>query len=143
MDKNWQKELCAAAVLTFEEMCLLMPDELSDGELSVETPRSASVSFSGPICGELFVSVDEGFLPELVGHIVGEIEISEMELLMDGLGEVANIITGNVLPRIGGEAAVFVLEAPRSVPFSTNTTDPRALLVFEGNYVSVRVRVNP
>jgi len=142
MEKKWQKELCAAAVLTFEEMCLLMPDEISDGDLSVINPMSARVLFKGPMSGELIVSVDEGFLPELVGHIVGETECVDKELLLDGLGEVANIIAGNVLPRIGGAEAVFALDAPQSVPFSRVGNSCNALLVFEGNDVSVRMCID-
>ncbi len=140
MEVQWQKELCAAAVLTFEEMCMLMPDEITEGKVVAKALKASCVKFSGPMNGEICVVVDEAFLPELVMHIVGETEAGDMELLQDGLGEVANIIAGNVLPKIGGDEAVFVLESPVEVEH-TIALDHTTLLVFEGGGVSVGVRI--
>lgn len=141
MDNNWQQELFAAAVLTFEELCFLVPDESTGGELSAKVLCSTRVSFNGPISGDICVSADEDFLPKLVSHIVEGTDVDKA-IFLDGLGEVATIIAGTVLTKIGGTDAVFSIDAPKTIPYSTKKVGYTALLEFEGQKVSVIMRVD-
>ena len=109
MDQSWTTTLHAAAARIFEGLCFMME--------GVEVPappsplQSASVAFHGPVQGTLVVSVSEAVLPDVIGNMLGDENLSD-EVLRDGLGELANVICGNVLPEIAGTDAVFALDAP-------------------------------
>ena len=146
MESQWKTRLRAAAVLTFEDMCLLVPETIEDGQLPSKNLWTAHVRFSGPYDGGVYVAVDGGFLPELVSNITGEEKSEDQTLLLDGLGEIGNIIAGNFLPTIEGEEAVFVLAAPEvtKVTSNDNANSPSETLIlsFEDGNVAVWTTVD-
>ena len=76
----------------------------------------ASVDFSGPFAGALFVSAPTALLPELAANMLGfEEEAGEPgpEVQNDALKELLNVICGNLLPEIAGAEAVFKVHAPQ------------------------------
>ena len=52
---------------------------------------------------------------KLASNISGSEEISSDILSLDALGEIANVICGNVLPRIAGSKEIFHLTSPQSL----------------------------
>jgi hypothetical protein len=75
---------------------------------------TADVSFTGVFSGRLAVVMTEPALKELAANMLGiDNEEVEQNHLEDALKETANIICGNWLPVVGGDEAVFHIDAPR------------------------------
>jgi hypothetical protein len=64
------------------------------------TPFAATVSFSGAHDGAFCIEFPARLLPVLATNVLGEDEAPGEELQRDALGELANIICGNVLPAL-------------------------------------------
>lgn len=112
-----QRALYQAASLTFEELGLLFAapedDALDEGAPLCAAAQTASVAFAGPFEGRLVVSLSEGLLPVIAANMLGEQEPPTLEQQQDALGEIANVISGNALPRVAGAKTIFHLAAPQ------------------------------
>jgi CheY-specific phosphatase CheX len=117
-----EKELYRAAAVTFEELGFLFPSPDIDSECDAACEAVAGVRFFGPVSGSLFVTARGGLLPVLAANMLGEDDAPSGVHQYDALGEVANVICGNVLPSIGGNRAVFQLESPKVVGYSDSVT---------------------
>jgi len=107
------------AVETIEKLALmfLVPEEeMSDG--ATQAQRAVSVAFTGVWQGVLFLSADNGILPELAANMLGYDDASQVppEEQDDALRELANVMCGNLLPAIAGPKPVFHISAPQVVP---------------------------
>ena len=113
MTGTLQKELHRAAVLTFEELSFLLPAPEKDEEQGCGRPELvASVAFRGPFSGKVMASTSSNLLPVLTANMLGEGEAPSAEQQEDALGEIANVVCGNLLPAIVGSQEVFQFEAP-------------------------------
>lgn len=111
---NLEQELHQAAVLTFEQLSFLlhMPEVEREGVAGQESVV-AQVEFYGPFAGRVEVAAPVSLTGVLAANMLGEDEgITEAQRL-DALMEVANVLCGNLLPRIGGGEAVFRMRAPQ------------------------------
>lgn len=100
MNAALAESLYLAAVYTFEQLTFLLPDIPPDERQRRRTVSAvASVAFSGPSRGVLQVHAGEGLLPRLTATMMGTDTASET-LQLDALGEIANIICGQVLPTL-------------------------------------------
>jgi CheY-specific phosphatase CheX len=114
MSTNTTTPLWQATAQTFEELALLFPDaQLTDRQSRAPLAVTAIVEFSGPMRGRLALRVSAEVLPAAAANMLGEDAGRETPLQRDAIGELANVICGNVLPVIGGAEAVFILSAPR------------------------------
>jgi CheY-specific phosphatase CheX len=111
-------ELYRATALTFERLAFMVasPDSPKE-EGHSESPFEAAtcVAFTGAFGGRLTVVVYGGVLPAIVGNMVGPENARDADSQTDALGELANVICGNVLTRIAGGEETFRLEASRPV----------------------------
>ena len=115
MSSSLESSLYRVASSTFEELGFMLPDrEPSERQLEAALDGEVSVSFQGPFDGCVRLRVFGGVLPTLAMNMLGESELPAEALQRDALGEVANVICGNVLPAIAGSTEVFRLDAPRS-----------------------------
>ena len=113
MTSKLEKELYRAAVLTFEEMGFMLPsDEVDARQQAAKAEATVTVPFDGPFSGRLTVTVCGGILGDLAANMLGEDAEVAQEHLDDALGEIGNVICGNILPRIAGTAGVFDLKPP-------------------------------
>jgi len=113
MEKNLKDHLHQSAVLTFEELTFMFTDAEPDAEqLDASFEAGASVRFRGPIEGALTVCLYGNVLSALSRNMLADLENPSREMQLDTLKEVVNVICGNLLPRIGGEEAVFDLNPP-------------------------------
>jgi len=104
--------LLAAATTTFESLALLLPSsELTPAEAAAPAAYAVRVSFAGPFRGALEVRVTADVARSLAENMLG-VNDADPALVRDALGEVANVVCGNLLPDIGGREAVFHLSAP-------------------------------
>lgn len=108
--------LLQAASSTFECLGFLLvdeePDEVQEGARELEA--ACRVRFRGPISGALEMEVFGDVLGELAANMMGRDDAPPAEVCREALGEVANVICGNVLPAVAGTHAVFDLSAPET-----------------------------
>ena len=117
-------KLLAAATSTFEQLGFLFADyELEDFQAKAPLDAAARVVFTGPMHGAIDVRVTKALLPRLTQNMLGEEDTQDEADWADALGEVTNVICGNVLPQIAGPEAVFDLERPQ-VALSGNGLAP-------------------
>jgi len=74
---------------------------------------AVEVRFRGPIEGRLVLRTGGAILPAIVANMLGEDAGAVPNAERDALGEMANVICGNVLPEFAGNDATFNLDAPR------------------------------
>lgn len=79
----------------------------------------AEVAFSGVFSGRLVVVMTETAVKEMASNMLGvDSDDVEPQQMNDALKESANIICGNWLPVIGGDEAVFNMDAPKILSVS-------------------------
>jgi CheY-specific phosphatase CheX len=116
MSNKMQQALFRAAALTFEELGFMFPENTIDEQRqNVEEQTAVSVEFKGPLNGRLVLRLYGNLLPTLAANMLGNDEPPTPKLQNDALGEIANVICGNMLPEIAGFKAVFQLGAPKIV----------------------------
>ncbi len=113
MSGDLAPRLQQAAASTFEQLGFLFADpSLTEDQADLTTEAVARVRFSGPYEGTLEVRLAGGLLPVLATNMLGTHGTPEPDVAMDALGEVSNVICGNVLPLLAGAEAIFDLQAP-------------------------------
>ena len=116
MNKKLETELYNAATLAFEELGFLLPTpEIDEQQLNARVEATVSIDFEGPFSGNLLVRICGGLLPILAANMLGEDEAPSKSLQYDALGEIANVICGNMLPGIAGSKDIFHVSPPRLV----------------------------
>ena len=116
MSNHLEKELYKAAVMTFEELSFMLPtQELEEQQQDVPVEAAVSVEFWGPFNGKLVLKICGDLLSTLAINMLGEEELPTEQLQRDALGEIANVICGNVLPAIAGSKDIFKLSAPQAI----------------------------
>jgi hypothetical protein len=105
MNAALDNSLRDAAVATFEQVVFVLPDTPPDEQQRTRRVSAvASIMFSGPADGILEVRACEGLLPRLTANMMGEDDVSET-LQLDALGEIANIICGQMFPHLSPRSA--------------------------------------
>ena len=106
--------LSSATTSTFEELGLLVSSAALDA-VQRAAPLDAGVrlDFTGPWPGSVVVRMSEPVLATAAANMLGSEAPPEAALRRDALGELANVICGNLLPAVAGRRAVFHLGAPR------------------------------
>lgn len=106
-------KLLEAAASTFEQLGFLFADfELDPVQQEAQVSVVARVNFVGPFEGALELHLAGDLLRGLAANMLGEEGLTTERIMYDALGEVANVVCGNVLPTLAGPQAVFDLAAP-------------------------------
>lgn len=138
--------LLTAARSTFESLALLYAAPADVGVLSDDAvgARVAFVESSGLARrGSLQVIVTRDVADALAVHMLGAVGArdasSRLVYQRDAVGELANVICGNVLPALAGTATVFDLSAPCSVSSGEARRDPTSVewLAVDGGWAQV------
>jgi CheY-specific phosphatase CheX len=97
---------------TFEALAFMFPSEPMQSP--PEPTMAAEVAFTGPQAGCLRLTIPRRLAAPLAGNMLGlEDEQPTPEQQADALGEMANVICGNLLPALAGDDAVFDVLAPK------------------------------
>jgi hypothetical protein len=97
----------------FEDLGFLLVHREPAGEQGAGALDGAvSVAFEGALRGRVEVRLFGGVLPLLTANLLGDDGVPSPALQRDALGEVANVICGNVLPLLAGSRAEFRLSEP-------------------------------
>jgi hypothetical protein len=114
MPESLSTSLAAAASETFESLAYLFAeDAVPATSVATAADGVVAVAFSGASHGGGVLQLSGGILPALAANMLGVDEATSVPEQQDALGEVANVICGNVLPRVAGTAAVFALGIPQ------------------------------
>ena len=119
MSNRFDEALRKVAEETFETLAFILPVPEEDGAEAACLPQvAASVAFTGPFGGSIALAVSAEMLPALGANMLGLDDGDEppLDKQLDALGELLNIICGNLLPVIGGSEAVFDVHAPEILP---------------------------
>ncbi|MFB3908782.1 MAG: chemotaxis protein CheX [Candidatus Eisenbacteria bacterium] len=92
--------------------------EVGDEEQAAAFEAAVEVEFRGAFGGRLVLAVWGDVLAGMVANMLGTAgeepgPSRPAEMRLDALGEMANVICGNLLTAIGGSKEVFLLSAPR------------------------------
>lgn len=126
--------LLTAATSTFESLALLFAESPPSGaQADAPLTHAVRVAFAGPRAGSLDVAVSDDVAVALAANMLGldpEAVRADDRLRHDAVGELANVVCGNVLPLVAGREAVFHLAAPvaRAVSDATASCDAAAAL---------------
>jgi CheY-specific phosphatase CheX len=132
MHNFWKTELLQAAVLTFEELCFLFPDShIGEEQLQASLEAVVRVSFQGPVTGCLVLRLYGDLLASLASNMLGEESCVSSAKQYDACGEIANVICGNVLPRIVNPQELFQLGVPKLMTPAAPAARDGELLVAE------------
>lgn len=111
----------AGEVLETMAFVMIMP-----GETPVVDPAQpvvrASVRFRGPIAGQVALAAPANAVAELAATMGGD----SQQPPGDALGELCNIVCGNLLPAMAGPQAVFDLQPPRVLQYPGPAAVPRS-----------------
>lgn len=115
MEADIRSALAQAATSTFETLGFLFAEEdLTEEQGRAALDAACRVRFRGPVSGALEIEVSGPVLGEFAGNMLGTEGAPPREMELAALGEVANVICGNVLPALAGTRAVFDLSAPET-----------------------------
>jgi CheY-specific phosphatase CheX len=118
MSNSLEAELVQATALTFEGLAFVFPSpELLQEQLDAPFEAAVTVDFNGTCGGNLTLMVAGGVLPTIVGNMIGGERGHDPDARCDALGELANVICGNVLTHIAGHDKSFLLSAPKMISF--------------------------
>lgn len=115
MPEDVALEVAEVARETMEKLAFVFALDGAAAEGQGASPEHCvRVAFRGPRKGALEVALTESALPELAANMLGVEDPGELSggERVDALRELANVICGNLLPRLFGEEAEFTLGTP-------------------------------
>ncbi len=104
--------------LVVEELAFMFgepvtPDELPD---AVDDATLASITFHGPMTGELIMIGPRGLAFMMAANILGLDDVTDVDQAIDAMGEALNVCCGQVLTAAFGDELVFDLTPPQVGP---------------------------
>ncbi len=99
----------------FETLAFLSTRPVEEVEQFKGERLIMGVEYSGPIAGILILDVPVAMLPELAANMLG-VDLGEQgddQQQRDALGELANVLCGNLLGQLAGTEQSFNLQAPK------------------------------
>ncbi len=124
--------LRTAVVLAMERLCFASAEGFADERPSGST-IDASVAFTGPSSGAVGISIPNEMLIALAADLVPPGEPPPDIASTDLVAELANIICGNVVPRIFGRQ-VYALSPP-DLHAASQPVQARAVVMFGNGWV--------
>jgi CheY-specific phosphatase CheX len=113
MSKQLRSQLMRATISTFEDLGFVLPTpDVDEHQAAIALAWRARVSFRGPVSGWLEVRITDAVADEVAANMLGITDGVEPAVKRDALGEIANVVCGNVVPALGTPEDVFDLNAP-------------------------------
>jgi len=102
MKTKIKKVLYEAAINTFEDICFMYAvPELKDSQNDLALEAAAEVKYQGDYTGRLLIETRGGLFSAIAANMLSSGNPTPRQK-KDALGEIANIICGNILPSLGG-----------------------------------------
>ncbi len=110
----------------FEEAAFALSEPPEGGVEQIDAERviSGAVDFNGPFSGTLVMVTSKDLAATVAANMLGvdECEAGAEVTPKDALGEILNMICGNLLPAIAGSGPEFRIEAPREIAAADATS---------------------
>ena len=116
MKTQIKKVLIESTIRTFEDLCFMYQEpELKDAQENLPLEAAAEVKYrSDDFTGKLLIETRGGLFSAIATNILSNDDpITQQK--KDALGEIANIISGNIVPSLGGGRWEYKIEPPRSL----------------------------
>ena len=116
MKTQIEKVLIESTVRTLEDLCFMYQEpELKDAQKNLPLEAASEVKYrSDDFTGKLLIETRGGLFSAIATNILSNDDpITQQK--KDALGEIANIICGNVVPSLGGGGREYKIEPPRSL----------------------------
>ena len=116
MKTQIEKVLIESTIRTLEDLCFMYQEpELKDAQENLPLEAAAEVEYrSVDFNGKLLIETRGGMFSAIATNILSNDDPSAQQK-KDALGEIANIICGNVVPSLGGGGREYKIEPPRSL----------------------------
>jgi hypothetical protein len=115
MKSKIEKVLEEASVSTFEDICFMYQvPEVKDIQENLKIEAAAEVKYRGDYTGSLLIETRGGLFSAIAANILSINNPTSLQK-RDALGEVANIICGNVVTSLGRSKRGYKIESPRSL----------------------------
>jgi CheY-specific phosphatase CheX len=116
MKTQIEKFLIESTVKTLEDLCFMYQEpELKDAQENLPLEAAAEVKYrSDDFTGKLLIETRGGLFSAIATNILSNDDISDQQK-KDALGEIANIICGNVVPSLGGGGREYKIDPPTSL----------------------------
>jgi len=112
MKKQIENVLKESTIKTFEDICFIYQvPELKDDQKNLALEAAAEVKFRGNFTGKLVIETRGGLFSAIASNMLSN-EVPSIQQKKDALGEVANIICGNVVPSLGRSEPEYKIESP-------------------------------
>ncbi|MBI4649920.1 chemotaxis protein CheX [Candidatus Desantisbacteria bacterium] len=148
MKTEFENTIHKIVVKIFEEAGYIFIDEESIEKYKDTCPEATmSVDFKGIFCGRLILSVYGGnFLSTLAANMLGEEINSSEDQKIDALGEIVNLICGNLLPEIADTKEIFYIDPPKKIINNEDIADSKKIIAemdigFENGFVKTKLYV--
>ena len=113
MKTKIENDLKEATINTFEDICFMYAvPELKDIQKTLTLEAAAEVKYRGDFTGKLIIEARGGLFSAIAANILST-DLPSSQQKRDALGEIANIICGNVVPSLGGVGRGYKIEPPR------------------------------
>ncbi len=101
MKKKIEAVLEEASIKTFEDICFMyLEPELKDSQKNLELEAMTEVRFRGDFSGKLIIESRGDLVTAAAANMLSN-DHPSLQQQMDALGEIANIICGNIVPSLG------------------------------------------
>lgn len=113
MKKQIENILKESTIITFEDICFIYQvPELKDAQKDMELEAAAEVKYRGDLTGKLLIETRGGLSKAIAANMLSN-DVPSAQQKKDALGEIANIICGNVVPSLGRGKLEYKIESPR------------------------------
>jgi CheY-specific phosphatase CheX len=139
--------LAEVTIDTLEKLAFMFASPLeAPPEVAEPDLVTVRVEFGGEFAGGMEVSLSGPVLAELAANMLGEMDGEPLapDAQLDALKELANVVCGNMLPALGGDAAEFNIQAPCAVPADRpawHDCAAQCCLALDNGLCRVRMRV--
>ena len=116
MKKQIENVLKEATIITLEDLCFIYQvPELKDAQENLPLEAAAEVKYrSDDFTGKLLIETRGGLFSAIAINMLSNDNPSEQQK-KDALGEIANIICGNIVPSLGRGGREYKIESPISL----------------------------
>ncbi len=113
MKTKIKKALEEATVSTFEDICFMYAvPELKEIQKNLKPEAAAVVEYKGDYAGKLLIEARGGLFSAIAANILSNDNPTPRQK-RDALGEIANIICGNIVTCLGGGKQGYKIESPK------------------------------
>lgn len=110
-------QLADMTIQLLERTAMVLAEPARDAAQQLAPTRFASIAYSGPSDGAVYLCATDGFLREVAASLLG-VDATEVDVERDGLDalkEMTNTVGGSVILALAGDRCTYSLGLPQLV----------------------------